>query len=163
MEPATIISVATPSYYQGVFLAETIKSVIDQEGDFSIGYIIIDGSSTDRSVDIIKKYDELLQKGKLSAKSRGICYRWVSEKDKGQADALLKGYLMATGQILAWLNSDDTYLPEALRSAADFFRDHPETAPLYGKSHYCDLTGAVIGSYWTEDFTFDKLAWFNFI
>jgi glycosyltransferase involved in cell wall biosynthesis len=160
---APVISIITPSYNQGQFLAATIESVISQAGDFAIDYIIIDGGSTDNSVDIIRQYDARLQKGEWPVACRGITYRWVSEKDKGQTDALIKGFQMAAGEIFAWLNSDDTYLPGVLHTAATFFRERPETGLLYGEAHYCDTAGVTIGRYRTEEFEFDKLAWFNFI
>jgi len=158
-----VMSIVTPSYNQGGFLAETIESVIGQEGDFVLDYIIVDGGSTDNSVAIIKHYDALLQNGEWQVKCRGITFRWLSERDKGQTDALMKGFRMATGEVLAWLNSDDTYLPGALQTAAGFFHGHPETGLLYGESHYCDTAGRIIGRYRTEEFDFEILAWFNFI
>ena len=157
------LSIITPSYNQGQYLAETIESVISQEGDFHIDYIIMDGCSTDNSVDIIKRYDALLHTGEWSIRCRGISYRWMSEHDEGQADALLKGFRMANGEILAWLNSDDIYLPGALLAAADQFRSNPETGLLYGDAHYCDTAGAIVGRYRTEEFDLGKLAYFNFI
>lgn len=163
MNTTTNISVITPSLNQGSFLPETIESVISQEGDFLIDYIIMDGGSTDNSVEIIRRYDALLKQGKWPINCRGITFRWVSEKDRGQTDALVKGFRQATGTILAWLNSDDTYLPGALQAAADFFRGNPETGLMYGDAHYCDTAGDVIGRYRTDSFDLDKLAWFNFI
>jgi glycosyltransferase involved in cell wall biosynthesis len=158
-----IFSVVTPSFNQGEFLAETIESVLAQEGDFFLDYIIVDGGSSDNSVAVIKHFDTLLLSGTGPVKCKGIRYRWLSEKDQGQTDALLKGFRMARGEILAWLNSDDTYLPGALQAAADQFRATPETALCYGDAHYCDAGGAIIGSYRTAPFDFDRLAWFNFI
>jgi glycosyltransferase involved in cell wall biosynthesis len=159
----TVFSIVTPSYNQGKFLADTIRSVISQEGDFHIDYIIIDGGSTDNSVDIIRHYESLLQRGKWAIKCQGITYRWLSEKDKGQTDALMKGFRLAKGRILAWLNSDDTYLPGALQTAAVFFLGHPGTGLLYGKANYCDEAGAIIGCYRTDVFGLDKLAYANFV
>jgi glycosyltransferase involved in cell wall biosynthesis len=158
-----IISIITPSFNQGQFLAATIESVISQEGDFSIDYIIVDGGSTDDSVDIIKKYDAMLQKGDWPVRCKGITFRWLSERDKGQTDALMKGFRMANGEILAWLNSDDTYLPGALQTTADFFRANPETGLLYGDAYYCDTAGVIIGRYRTDEFDLDTLASVNFI
>ena len=157
------ISVVTPSYNQGGFLAETIESVISQEGDFSIDYVIVDGGSSDNSLDIIKRYEARLRSGQWPVQCRGITCRWVSEPDKGQADALLKGFRMSHGEVLAWLNSDDTYLPGALQTAAGFLRDHPDTGLMYGNADYIDAAGAVIGSYRTEAFDLDKLASANII
>jgi len=158
-----IVSVVTPSFNQGAFLAETIESVLGQGGDFSIDYIVVDGESTDDSVDIIRRYDRLLKRGEWAVACRGISFRWLSEKDRGQAHALAKGFRMATGDVLAWLNSDDLYLPGALQAAADFFRGAPETGLVYGEAYYCDRAGAIIGSYRTEPFSFQRLAYRNFI
>jgi len=163
MKPPTVCSIITPSYNQGAFLAETIESVIGQAGNFRIDYIVVDGGSTDNSVDIIKHYEALLHEGKRAPACRGITFRWLSEPDQGQTDALLKGFRMAEGNLFAWLNSDDCYLPGALQAVCDGFRAFPETALCYGEAHYCDVSGAVIGSYWTSPFDFDRLAWFNFI
>lgn len=157
------ITIVTPSYNQGAFLAETIESVIRQEGDFAIDYIIIDGGSGDNSVEIIKSYDALLQRAEWPVKCQGITCRWISEKDKGQTDALVKGFHMTEGEVLAWLNSDDTYLPGALQKAADFFRDHPETGLMYGDACYCDSVGTIVGNYRTEEFDLAKLASANII
>jgi glycosyltransferase involved in cell wall biosynthesis len=158
------ITIVTASYNQGEFLAETIESVLNQEGDFAIDYIIVDGGSSDNSVDIIKHYDACLHNGEWSVTCLGgITYRWLSERDHGQTDALMKGFRQGKGDILAWLNSDDTYLPGTLQAVADFYRDNPETGLLYGESYYCDTAGAIIGRYRTEEFDFNKLEWFNFI
>lgn len=156
-------SIVTPSYNQGVFLAETIESVISQEGDFHIDYIIIDGGSTDNSVEIIKHYNELLKKKEWPVKCQGITFRWVSEQDKGQTDALAKGFRMANGEIFAWLNSDDTYLPGALQAATSFFHSNPGVGLMYGDASYCDTTGTVIGRYRTDSFDLGRLAYANII
>ncbi len=87
MNKPLTISIVTPSFNQGPFLAETIESVLGQAGDFAIDYIIVDGGSTDNSVDIIKRYEGLLRCGEWPVTCRGITYRWVREEDKGQADA----------------------------------------------------------------------------
>jgi glycosyltransferase involved in cell wall biosynthesis len=157
------ISIVTPSFNQGEFLAATIESVISQAGDFYIDYIIVDGCSTDNSVEIIQQYEALLSKGEWPLACRGIFFQWICERDRGQADALAKGFRMAQGEIFAWLNSDDTYLPGALQTVAASFRDFPETGLLYGNAYYCDADGTVIGRHRTEKFDYEKLAWFNYI
>jgi len=104
------ISIITPSLNQGQFIERTILSVLAQKGDFDLEYIIVDGRSTDNSLGILKKHEDRL--------------RWVSEKDKGQSDAINKGFNMASGDILAWLNSDDTYEPDALSEVAEQYGTH---------------------------------------
>jgi len=96
--PPTTVSIVTPSYNQGTFIRETIESVLRQEGDFNLDYIVVDGGSTDNSVDIIRRYGALVDEGKWPIRCRGIRYRWASEGDKGQSDAIIKGFGMAEGR-----------------------------------------------------------------
>lgn len=112
------ISIITPSYNQGQFIEETIASVIG-EGYPNLEYIIIDGGSKDESVDIIRKYE------------KDITY-WVSEKDKGQTDAINKGLKRATGEIVAWLNSDDVYESGTLQKIADAYLENPDAEVFLG-------------------------------
>ncbi|MCE7979654.1 MAG: glycosyltransferase [Caldilinea sp. CFX5] len=106
------ITVVTPSYNQGQYIEETIRSVLLQ-GYPNLEYIIIDGGSTDNTVDIIHRYKTWLS----------YC---VSEPDRGQAHAINKGWAKSTGEILAWLNSDDLYAPDALFKVAAAYRNHPD-------------------------------------
>jgi glycosyltransferase involved in cell wall biosynthesis len=157
------VSIVTPSFNQGRFLEATITSIISQEGDFFLDYIIMDGGSADDSIEIIKKYEELLHWGEWPIRCRGINYRWLSEKDDGQADAIKKGFEMANGDIFAWLNSDDTYLSGALQKAVETFLKLPETSVVYGRTYFTDEAGGIIGKYPTEPFDARRLATFNFI
>ncbi len=135
------ISVITPSYNQGEYLEQTIASVLSQEGEFRVDYVIMDGGSTDASVDVIKKYDAMLKNGERQVGCRGISFRWSSEKDKGQVDAINKGFREASGSVVAWLNSDDCYVPGALQAVADLFAGHPEIDVVYGDTQYVDSAG----------------------
>ena len=127
------ISVITPSFNQAAYLDETIQSVLSQTG-VDLEYIIIDGASTDGSTDIIQKYADRLA-------------YWVSEPDQGQTDAINKGFARATGDVLAWLNSDDTYEPNALAEAAAYLDAHTEVGLVYGDAHYIDQNSHVIGKF----------------
>ncbi len=162
MADAPVISIVTPSYNQGGFIEETLASVLSQEGDFYLDYLVIDGASTDGSVEIIRRYADLLEMGEWPARCRGITFRWISEPDEGQADALQKGFARAEGDIFAWLNSDDVYQPGALQAVAKFFCANLDSALFYGGAEYCDALGKLICRYPTEAFDLDKLAWFNF-
>jgi glycosyltransferase involved in cell wall biosynthesis len=121
------ISVVTPSFNQAKFLEATMRSVHDP-GYPNLEHIVIDAGSTDGSVEIIKSYADRLA-------------YWVSEKDEGQTDALIKGFDRATGDILCWLNSDDLFEPTTLQEVADFFSAHPEVRFAYGDATWIDVEG----------------------
>lgn len=112
------MTVVTPSYQQGNFIEETIRSVLLQ-GYPNLEYFVIDGGSTDETVEIIRKYEPWLA-------------GWVSEKDRGQSHAINKGFARATGNALAWLNSDDIYLPGAMFEAVRGLERTNFTAPVHG-------------------------------
>jgi glycosyltransferase involved in cell wall biosynthesis len=132
-------SIVTPSFNQGQFLEDTIKSVISQEGNFFIDYIIADGGSTDDSVRIIKKYDELLKSGGFPIKCKGVKYRWWSRKDGGQSAAINEGFKLATGDIYAWINSDDYYLDGVFEKIAELF-GNKQLEFIHGDAVKIDLT-----------------------
>ncbi len=112
-----LISIITPSYNQGPFIEETIRSILCQDYPL-VEYLVMDAGSTDETVSILEHYSE--------------CIAWVSEPDEGQADAINKGMARANGQIIAYLNSDDYYLPGVLHRVAAQFRQHPENRLIYG-------------------------------
>lgn len=119
-------SVITPSYNQGNFLEQTIKSVISQTGDFEIEYFVFDGGSTDNSVNILKRYDR-----KLKGNDK-IKFFWQSKKDNGQVDAINLGLKKVTGDVVSYINSDDYYLPGAFQAVFKFFKDNPDKEWLAG-------------------------------
>jgi glycosyltransferase involved in cell wall biosynthesis len=133
MNPDPLVSIVTPSFNQAQFLEETICSVLDQDYP-NIEYIIMDGGSTDSSLEIIKKYQS-----KLAG--------WISEPDRGQTDAINKGFERASGEILAWINSDDTYQPGAVSEAVEYFKSHTGTGLVYGDANLIDEEGKIIGKF----------------
>lgn len=161
-EERPVLSVVTPSYNQADFLEETVESVLRQEGEFHLDYVVVDGGSSDRSPEILRRVAERVEGGLWPVRCRGLRFRWVSERDRGQADALGKGFGLAEGDVWGWLNSDDVYLPGALDAVARFFTSHPDAAVLYGDADYCDAGGAVLGRYPTRSFDPELLAVSNF-
>ena len=140
-----LVSVITPSFNQAAFIEETIQSVLMQDYPY-IEHIIVDGGSTDGTLDILKKYSYLRNR---------FCY--ISEPDRGQSHAINKGLKMAKGDIIGWLNSDDTYLPGAVSKAVNALQAHSEQAMVYGKGYHIDINGQIINSYPVEPFDRERL------
>lgn len=125
-----LVTVVTPSYNQADFLEQTMCSVFRQDYP-AIEYLVIDGASTDESIDIIEKNSSSL-------------HWWVSEPDDGQADAINKGLRKAKGEVVAWLNSDDLYLPGAVSSAVEALHANPDLGLVYGDAITIDINGRPI-------------------
>jgi glycosyltransferase involved in cell wall biosynthesis len=123
------ISIVTPSFNQGKYIEETIRSVLLQNYP-NLEYIIIDGGSTDETIEIIKKYEQW------------ITY-WVSEPDRGQSHAINKGLEKCTGHIFNWLNSDDYYYPDTFFNVATSFLNNPSTTVVSGKERHLQLDGST--------------------
>ena len=124
------ISLVTPSYNQAAFLERTIRSVLDQEYP-ALEYMIVDGGSADASVATIKKFAPTLA-------------YWISERDGGQPEAINKGLRRATGEIMGWLNSDDTLPPGSLHRIAKIYREHPDVDLIYGHTCLIDADDRII-------------------
>ncbi len=122
------VTIVTPSFNQGKFIERTIRSVLSQKYPH-LEYIVVDGGSTDETLQVLKKYEKHL--------------RWISERDSGQSEAVNKGFHMAKGEIVAWLNSDDIYLPGALKKVGRYFADHPDVMMVYGEGYMIDETDNV--------------------
>lgn len=124
------ISVIVPSFNQGRFIEKTLRSVLDQ-GYADLELMVLDGGSTDETVDVLKRYD-----GRLAY--------WISEKDKGQSHAFNKGLARATGDIVGWINSDDVYLNRSLFRAAGYFAAHPKTDVVFSDYIYVNEVGRYL-------------------
>ncbi|NIO39756.1 MAG: glycosyltransferase [Burkholderiales bacterium] len=137
MTDQPLVSVITPSYQQGMFIEATIDSVKMQSYP-NIEHIVVDAASTDETVDILKRHEGSYH------------LRWISEPDNGQADAIRKGFAMAKGGILCWLNSDDTYLtPHVISRVVAYFSDYPEADVVCGCGAYIDEKG-----HWIQPISF---------
>lgn len=143
------ISVVTPSFNQGQFIEETIRSVLLQ-GYPNLEYIIIDGGSTDNTIEVIKKYE------------RHISY-WVSEPDEGQSDAVNKGFSISTGMLVGWQNSDDFYHPKAFENAARAYLSHPEADILYGQTVKVDKYSNYVGDFPFPDSDMEAMLPYNIV
>jgi glycosyltransferase involved in cell wall biosynthesis len=139
-----LVSIVTPSFNQARYIEATIQSVLSQDYP-RIEYLIVDGGSTDGTVEIIKKYQGS-GRGTPPVQRHPIHW-WVSEPDQGQTDAINKGFGRAQGQILAWLNSDDTYEPGAISAAVKYLLEHPKVGMVYGDCNFISEAGKLIGKF----------------
>ena len=137
-----LVTIVTPSFNQGRFIRETIESVLAQSYP-EIEYLVMDGGSTDETLAVLRSYG-----GRLA---------WVSERDRGQADAINKGWRRTRGAIVAFLNSDDLYLPGAVEHAVEYLTGHPEVGAVYGEGYHVDEQGKVIERYPSEPFDMARL------
>lgn len=138
------LSIVTPSYNSEKFISETIDSVISQKGNFEIDYVVIDNCSTDSTIEILKRYEKLINDGWFKPRCKGLRFRWISEKDNGMYDAIKKGFSVATGEIFAWINADDIYLPGAFDVITKVLCKYPQIKWLKGITSYINQSSTVI-------------------
>ncbi len=143
------ISIVTPSFNQGYFLGQTIRSVLDQHYP-KLQYYIQDACSTDTSLDVLRKYEDRLT-------------GWVSEPDNGQADAINRGFAKTSGQVMAWLNSDDRLLPGSLEAVARCFEKRSEIDVVYGHRVIVDAQGYEVGRWVTPQHRRGAMIWADYV
>lgn len=145
MQTVPHVTIITPSLNQAHFIEDTIQSVLSQDY-FSLEHIVIDGGSTDGTLDILEKY-----------RQTDLRFRYISEPDNGQSEAINKGLNLAKGDIIGWLNSDDTYCQNAVSNAVKAFEQHPEWTVVYGKAFIINEKNEIIRSYPVRPFTMNQL------
>jgi glycosyltransferase involved in cell wall biosynthesis len=157
------ISIVTPSYNQAEFIERTIRSVLGQRGDFELEYLVVDGGSTDGTLDILRRYSNASREP-----ARG--FRYISEKDNGPTEAIAKGFRAARGEVVAWLNSDDLYCEGALQRVERAFQAAPGARWLCGRCRIVDAADRErrkwITAYknaWLRRYSLRKLLILNFI
>lgn len=134
-------SIVTPSYNQCGYISETIHSVLSQVGDFEIEYFVMDGGSTDGSVEIIQSYADKVKNKDWPIQCKEISMHWISQRDKGQSDAINKGLRQSTGDIISYINSDDLYHPGAFARVIKAFCRYPTADFIYGDGEVIDEVG----------------------
>lgn len=134
-------SIITVSYNHGKFIEETIKSVIFQEGKFFIEYLIVDGGSTDNTLEILQNYKNLIENGKINIKCLGIDFKFISEKDEGPTNALNKGLKLIKGKVVGIINADDIYLKDIFKIVWETFEKDEKIDILYGDVIFIDEEG----------------------
>ena len=144
---APLVTIVTPSFNQGHYIRATIESVLSQDYP-NVEYIIMDGGSTDETAAVVRDYASRLT--------------WITEKDRGQAHAINKGFRMAKGTYAGWLNSDDLLLPGAIRHAVRGFQANPDAGAVYGEGYLIDKQGRITGRFpWTETFNLWRLMYLS--
>jgi glycosyltransferase involved in cell wall biosynthesis len=141
------ISIVTPCYNAEKYISDTIESVVYQRGNFEIEYIIVDGASVDRTISIIKKYQEALNVGTIKIRCNKVNIILISEKDLGMYDALVKGFKLVTGDIVGYINSDDFYLPNSFSVISDIFKKYPQVNWLTGMPVSYNEKGQITGCF----------------
>jgi Glycosyl transferase family 2 len=143
------MTIVIPTFNQGRFIGETLQSIIEQQYP-NLELIVVDGGSTDNTLSVIKQYEAHLS-------------WWISEPDTGQTAAINKGFMRSTGEIMAWINSDDLVAPGALHRVADYFVKHPETQVVYGDRILINEEGLEIGRWILPRHSNRALKWADFI
>ena len=140
---ATRFSIVTPTYNSERYIGETIKSVISQVGNFSVEFLVMDGGSTDRTQEIVQRYQKLLLENTYPVQCDGVVIHWHSGKDGGMYDAIKKGFARATGDVYAWINSDDIYLSGAFDIVQRTLEKYPEISWLKGITSYINENSTI--------------------
>lgn len=163
-------SIVMPSFNQADFIRLSLESILKQKGDFRIEVFVMDGKSTDHTVDVLKEINKAIQDGKYLKYNQGIEFHWESQKDDGQTDAINKGMKKVNGDIVSFLNSDDIYEEGTFLKVADAFTKNKDATWLTGYCHIIDERGNRIQRWitlyknlWLRMYSYNLLLVLNFI
>ncbi len=138
-----LISIVTPTYKNTEYIEECLLSVLNQKGDFSIEHIVVDSASSESMVKILKEFEQKILSGELVSQAKEYKFKWISEKDEGMYDAILKGFKMSSGDIMAWINDDDKYQEGAFEYVSTVFNNNPKILWFKGITDYIEKDGTT--------------------
>jgi len=157
------ITIVTPSLNQAKYLRATLESVWSQEGPFELEHRVVDGGSTDGSLELLRHFAELVATRRLSVRCRGLEFHWVSEADRGQTHAINKGLAQASGDVCAYLNSDDCYLPGALARVVEEFSRHPRADFVHGDGDVVGEHGETLWQWLSRPYSYRVLRSYHWL
>jgi len=163
MAQDTVITAIVPSLNQAGHLRTALESILVQEGDFHIDLVVVDGASSDGSVALLRKVEEETATGARATRCRSVSFRWWSEPDAGQATAINKGIAAARGDILAYVNSDDQWLPGAAAEVASHFDAHPQDDLVHGDGEVVGEGGALSWEWLSRPYDYHLLRSYHYL
>ena len=161
--PHPTLTIVTPSYNQRTFVREAIESVLSQEGDFAIQYLVMDGGSTDGSVEVIAEAADCVAAGRWPIRCAGVSMDWVSRRDGGQSAAINQALKRASGEIIGWINSDDAYAPGAFARVVAAFGAHADADFIYGDGEVIDEHGNLQWKWLSRPYDLRVLTSYHFL
>ena len=156
-------TIVTPALNRVRYVAETIESVLAQAGDFELEYLVMDGGSMDGSVEVIRSYAERVKNGGWPTRCRAITMRWASAPDGGQSEAINRGLRQASGNIVAYINSDDAYLPGAFGAVAKIFERNPAASFVHGDGEVVDEEGRLQWEWLSRPYDHSVMTSYHFL
>ena len=157
-----VFSIVTPTFNRARMVCRTIESVLSQEGNFFLDYVVVDDGSSDGTFAKAKKYARMVEDGAIGGNCGGVTFRVIRQKNRGQVAAVNRGISVCSGDFLTWINSDDCLLPGALASAANLLKRNRNASVLVGAGNRVDLRGRVLATIRPVGLSRDSIAdWWN--